>query len=52
MKPSSNPMRELLKEELGIDAFALDGDASPLQETWEDRPNRRRAQPIVQLPAR
>ena len=30
-------MQELLRRELGIDAFALDGDATELGEEWIDR---------------
>jgi hypothetical protein len=37
----SNPMRELLRQEMGIDAFALDGDAGVLVEAWSDRPRAR-----------
>lgn len=38
----NHPMQELLRREMGIDAFALDGDATELGERWEDRPRTRR----------
>jgi hypothetical protein len=34
-----NPMHELLRQQLGIDAFALDGDARDQPEAWSDRTN-------------
>lgn len=35
-----NPMRELLHQQLGIDSFALDGEALPLEASWQDEPRR------------
>jgi len=37
-KPNNgNPMADLLREELGIDAFALDGDDRVLVGSWQDQ---------------
>jgi len=33
-----NPMQAVIRRQMGIDAFALDGDDSELFETWSDRP--------------
>jgi len=43
--PDANPMQRLLRRQMGIDSFALDGEAEVLWETWEDRPRVRRAPP-------
>jgi len=32
-----NPMHELLRQTLGIDAFALDGDEATVEEPWQER---------------
>lgn len=34
-----NPMQALLHEAMGIDSFALDGDAQVIDEHWQDRPH-------------
>lgn len=36
-----NPMQKLLRRQLGMDVFALDGDDTELWESWQDRPRRR-----------
>ena len=41
MHPSTNPMRDLLQQQLGIDAFALDGSETQVVESWQDKPRRR-----------
>ncbi|HLF16310.1 MAG TPA: hypothetical protein VI796_02625 [Candidatus Thermoplasmatota archaeon] len=41
MQSKTNPMRDLLQQQLGIDAFALDGDDTVLVESWQDRERRR-----------
>ena len=38
-----NPMQVLLRRHMGLDAFALDGDDTDVQDTWQDRPRRREA---------
>ncbi|HET6399118.1 MAG TPA: hypothetical protein VFH47_06160 [Candidatus Thermoplasmatota archaeon] len=40
-----NPMHELLRQELGIDAFAVDGQTVELAEAWSERPRREAARP-------
>jgi hypothetical protein len=35
-----NPMHELLRQELGIDAFPMDGQTVELAEAWSERPRR------------
>lgn len=35
-----NPMQALLRRQLGMDAFALDGDESPMPDSWADRPRK------------
>ncbi len=32
-----NPMQDLLRRQLGIDAFALDGDERTQDDAWSDR---------------
>lgn len=32
-----NPMQSLLRRHLGVDAFALDGDDTDVQDRWTDR---------------
>lgn len=40
-----NPMQNLLRRQMGIDSFALDGNEEVLWETWEDRPRSKRPPP-------
>jgi hypothetical protein len=40
-----NPMQALLRKQMGLDVFALDGDETDVQETWQDRPRRRQQIP-------
>ena len=35
-----NPMQSLLRRHLGVDAFALDGDETEVQDRWTDRPRK------------
>jgi hypothetical protein len=35
--PGRNPIRDLLHEQMGIDAFALDGDQAEPKEVWQER---------------
>ena len=35
-----NPMQALLRRHLGVDAFALDGDETDIQDRWTDRPRK------------
>jgi hypothetical protein len=39
--PEHNPMQNLLRRHLGVDAFALDGDDTEMGESWYDKPRRR-----------
>lgn len=48
MGPSTsdtNPMQTILRRQMGIDSFALDGQDEVLWETWEDQPRKKRAAP-------
>jgi hypothetical protein len=48
MGPSTsdtNPMQTILRRQMGIDSFALDGQDEVLWETWEDQPRKKRAPP-------
>ena len=36
----SNPMQSLLRRHLGVDAFALDGDDTEIDERWSDQPRK------------
>jgi hypothetical protein len=40
-----NPVQRLLRRQIGIDSFALDGSEEVLWETWEERPRQKRAPP-------
>ncbi|MFO1532296.1 MAG: hypothetical protein ABR562_01135 [Thermoplasmatota archaeon] len=40
-----NPIHKLLRRQMGIDSFALDGDQEVLWETWEDQPRKKRSPP-------
>ncbi|MEK6985015.1 MAG: hypothetical protein AABX89_01360 [Candidatus Thermoplasmatota archaeon] len=33
-----NPMQTVIRRQMGIDAFGLDGDDTPLWDSWADRP--------------
>lgn len=35
-----NPMQSLLRRHLGMDAFALDGDETEVQDRWSDKPRK------------
>jgi hypothetical protein len=35
-----NPLQVVLRRNLGVDAFSLDGDATDVQDSWADRPRR------------
>jgi hypothetical protein len=35
-----NPLQVVLRRNLGVDAFALDGDDTEVQDSWADRPRR------------
>lgn len=35
-----NPMQSLLRRHLGVDAFALDGDDTEVQDRWTDKPRK------------
>lgn len=37
MRGPNHPMQEVLRREMGIDAFALDGDDTQLGDEWQDR---------------
>lgn len=43
-----NPMRELLEQHMGIDAFSLDGSDTVMQDSWSDAPR----DPAVRLVVR
>lgn len=45
-----NPMQTLLRRQMGIDAFGLDGDDTPLWDSWSDRP--RAVDPLFSKPSR
>lgn len=36
MHMDHNPMQTLLRRQMGIDAFGLDGDDTPLWDSWAD----------------
>ena len=35
-----NPLQVVLRRNLGVDAFSLDGDATEVQDSWADRPRK------------
>jgi len=35
-----NPLQVVLRRNLGVDAFSLDGDATEVQDSWADKPRR------------
>jgi len=35
-----NPLQVVLRRNLGVDAFSLDGDATDVQDHWADKPRR------------
>jgi len=43
----TNPMQQVIRRQLGVDAFALDGDESDVPDSWQDRPRRTRLRPDV-----
>ena len=44
----SNPMQVILRRQMGLDVFALDGDDTDVQDTWQDKPRLR--SPPVEAP--
>ena len=40
MRSASNPMQALLREQMGIDTFAIDGDEAAPGYSWLERPER------------
>ena len=38
MTKPTNPFRELLEQQMGIDAFSLDGNDTEVQDRWSDAP--------------
>lgn len=42
---TQNPMQTVIRRQMGIDAFSLDGDDSELWEEWADKPRQRRKLP-------
>ncbi len=41
-----NPIQNLLRRQMGIDAFGLDGDDTPLWDSWADQPRSREEAPL------
>ena len=41
MRP--NPLQEVLRQQVGLDSFAIDGDDTAIIEPWTDRPERARS---------
>ena len=39
MKTGPNPVQVVLREAMGIDAYALDGDDTRVPDPWQDRPH-------------
>ena len=35
-----NPLQVVLRRNLGLDAFSLDGDSTEVLDSWADRPRR------------
>lgn len=35
-----NPLQAVLRRNLGLDAFSLDGDATEVPDSWTDRPRK------------
>ncbi|MHB1262224.1 MAG: hypothetical protein ACYC2H_10980 [Thermoplasmatota archaeon] len=35
-----NPLQVVLRRNLGLDAFSLDGDATEVLDSWADRPRK------------
>jgi hypothetical protein len=35
---TTNPMQTVLRRQMGIDAFGLDGDDTPMWDSWADEP--------------
>jgi hypothetical protein len=36
-----NPMQSIFRRQLGVDAFALDGDETQVLDPWSDRPRKK-----------
>lgn len=45
---SGNPLQDVLRQQVGLDAFAIDGDDTLVLEPWTDRPGRARTPVFVQ----
>lgn len=43
MGMDKNPMQELLRRQMGMDAFALDGDDTDIPDPWQPKPSGVRA---------
>lgn len=43
---SGNPLQDVLRQQVGLDAFAIDGDDTVVLEPWTDRPGRART-PVI-----
>jgi hypothetical protein len=37
MVQTPNPIQAVLRNQMGVDAFALDGDETEVAEAWQDR---------------
>jgi hypothetical protein len=45
-----NPLQVVLRRNLGLDAFSLDGDDTDVQDSWTDRPRRPKAAAVEVVP--
>jgi hypothetical protein len=45
-----NPIQIVLRRQMGVDAFALDGDSTDVPDSWQDQP-RRKPRAKVEIPA-
>lgn len=36
-----HPLHEILHQQVGVDSFAIDGDATEIVEDWSDKPRSR-----------
>jgi hypothetical protein len=48
MSRPTNPIRDLLEQQMGIDAFSLDGGELEITERWSDAPR----DPVVRVAVR
>lgn len=37
-----HPLHEVLRQQVGLDSYAIDGDATAIKESWDERPARAR----------